>query len=138
MSRWNTYLCSTVEVHGCLHALTLHIAMGFWPSMNSPPCPFKVPISRGLTVMLCPLCRSLDIPAQHRNKSEFCHVLAIIPGPRAPKLVDAFVQGTLESFQRHCTGPEGDDQNVSTSPFRVFPFPVGCLLRTCNASCQGC
>lgn len=63
-------------------------------------------VSKRLTSILCGLRRSLDLPASQRNKKKFGRVLAIIPGPKAPKHADAFLQRTLEAFQRNCPTSE--------------------------------
>lgn len=51
-------------------------------------------------------CRSGDLPHQHRSKSRFAKIIAIIPGPDEPGNLDAYFQPLLEDLRRYGPGSE--------------------------------
>lgn len=48
-------------------------------------------------------CRCLDLPSDHLSRIKFSRILAIIPGPKAPKILDAYTVGIMKEFAEYGT-----------------------------------
>eukprot|EP00884_Botryococcus_braunii_P013903 jgi/Botrbrau1/22513/Bobra.114_2s0038.1 len=67
--------------------------------------------------------RCADIGAANKCKVEFCFILGVIPGPSAPKSMDAYLEHFLQPFMRFGPGSQGlpvcnTSQNEDGSPVR--------------------
>jgi hypothetical protein len=51
--------------------------------------------------------RRSDLPTKHKNRSKFVRVLAVIPGPKIPSSVRAYLLNTMGAFKLHGLRPEG-------------------------------
>jgi hypothetical protein len=58
-----------------------------------------------LEIIVC-LHRCADVPHSHRAKRQYCHVLAIIPGPKEPANLAPYLKPLL--LDLHEAGPDGE------------------------------
>ena len=53
------------------------------------------------------LCRCADMPLGHLNRRCHSHIVAIIPGPKEPDRLDAYLKPVLKEFKE--LGPKGGE-----------------------------